>query len=454
MWSRGSERPYGVLSDTAVRWQIERTMCSRHLRPASASYRAPRHSRAVARWYGKVGHWLRVSLFFVGAVVLGGCGSLLGGLDVRGVGTSFEAPSNVAVYLSVADGEQPVTGLTPDNFAIHENGQYLDGQATRQTLLDRDLVAAHKTLLLVDVSAATDPATKRALARAIAGFVSRVRRTQAVAVHLFDGRSKTRALAEFPPVEGENKPAQSVDVMNNISPADPSRDLHGALVSGIQELDVLLTSAKKPLRIGSLVFFTGGPDLAGRVTEAEVYQALDVAPHHVFAIGMEGDEQPDLAPVARSGVVKAASTASLGIAFEEMATKVIQTANQYYLLSYCSPARAGERRLQIDVNMTTVEGDQKSGSWQADFNATGFGPGCDPQKAPRFVVATHGPAPPAPTPPAPPPSQAEAAGGAPSGETPPQVQDKPQSQPAPKPSGGDDDKVIPPPAADGYAPVE
>jgi hypothetical protein len=246
-------------------------------------------------------------------------------------------------------------------------------------------------------------------------------------------------------------------VIDDIAPTDPSRDLHGALISGSEQLSHVLASSKKPLLVGSLVFFSSGPDLAGRITDSELYHALDSMPHHVFAIGMEGDDQPDWEQLARSGVVKAASAASLGIAFEEMATKVVQTANQYYLLSYCSPARAGERHLRVDVSTTTVEGDERRGTWRTDFSATGFGPGCDPQKPPRFIVAAGATMPPVPV-------QAKA----PTAETQPPAATGESEQPAPpagqktepppprpqrEPATGSEE-VIPPPAEDGYAPVD
>jgi hypothetical protein len=58
------------------------------------------------------------------------------------------------------------------------------------------------------------------------------------------------------------------------------------------------------------------------------------------------------------------------------------------LLSYCSPARAGEHEVRIELEMP-MEGDKKGnrkGSMETSFDAEGFGPKCDPNKQPKFDV--------------------------------------------------------------------
>ena len=54
---------------------------------------------------------------------------------------------------------------------------------------------------------------------------------------------------------------------------------------------------------------------------------------------------------------------------------------RYYLLSYCSPSRAGKHKLMVKV---TFKG--KSGSLEHEFNAKGFRAGCDPKRRPNFSL--------------------------------------------------------------------
>ena len=48
-----------------------------------------------------------------------GC-SLLNYVQVEPVAASFQKPSNVAAYVSVTDGKEPVTELRAENFQISE----------------------------------------------------------------------------------------------------------------------------------------------------------------------------------------------------------------------------------------------------------------------------------------------------------------------------------------------
>ena len=52
------------------------------------------------------------------AWLVSGCSILFGGLDVESVASSAAPPSNVAVYLAVSDGKEPVTDLTEQSFHL------------------------------------------------------------------------------------------------------------------------------------------------------------------------------------------------------------------------------------------------------------------------------------------------------------------------------------------------
>ncbi|MBN1608063.1 MAG: hypothetical protein JW940_15625 [Polyangiaceae bacterium] len=399
---------------------------------------------------------------------LGGCQLLMGGLDVKGVATAANVPSNVAVYLSVSQDNEPTTGLTAADFTIAEDGMPLDPSTTKQTLLVRDRVAEHRTLLLVDVSALSNEATRQKLSRAVAGFVAAVRKTQPVTVYLFDGRSTIHRLGDFPVSAESFETPPEIAALDAGSRRDPSRNLNGALLSAVDKLTGLLSSSPKPIRIGSLAFFTWGPDLAGRVPQSDVLDALEAGGYHVFGIGVEGDNAPQLERFATSGVSMAPSPDTIGVAFEEAASKLTRVFNQYYLLSYCSPARSGIRRLRVEVRATAADGDESTGKWESEFESTGFGAGCDPTDTPRFI-AQPGSAIPAPIPPpepSPPPTPAPEpdANEQPAPATPPAAAKStkpppPRDRAAPSsvPASGaskTQDTVVPPPEAGGYAPVD
>ncbi len=377
-------------------------------------------------------------LSFLVAWLASGCSLLFGGLDVETVASSAAPPSNVAVYVAVSDGKEPVADLSEQNFHLFENDQPLDTGEAQLTLLDRQVSVLHRVVLLVDVSGAKDDNARRQLARGAAGFVAAVRERQAVTVFAFDGSENLKLIGEYP--KGKSSTPEELTTLASYQSKDPSRNLNGAVLKGLRELDARLMTEKKPVRVGTLVVFTAGPDLAGRTSGEKLAETLDSTPHQVVAVGIGDDSaQDNLDVLGKDGVTRAPSVAMAGIGLDEAATRVNALYGKYYLVSYCSPARAGKRRLRIEVQRTTLEGDEEKGSVEVDFDATGFGPGCDPTRPPRFVKSAA-----AQTDVKPPPVE----GNEPPPDKPKTDTEKPKQGPAP-----DDEGIVPPPDKPGFAPL-
>ena len=68
-------------------------------------------------------------------------------------------------------------------------------------------------------------------------------------------------------------------------------------------------------------------------------------------------------------------------AFDDVAALIEAAGKKFYLLSYCSPARAGTHTLTVEVETAG-----RTGSLETPFNADGFGPKCNPSKEPVFSV--------------------------------------------------------------------
>lgn len=307
--------------------------------------------------------------------------SLLDRVRVEPVASSFQKPSNVAAYVAVTDGAEPVTELLPESFKIYENEQLLSSEDTHQSLLPKELAAYHHTVLLVDMSG--EPGSDDALARAVGSFVETVRRSQPVSVFVFDGNPGLHYVADFPKSsEGASADARALSKMGS---TDASRNLNGAVQNGLKELDLRLAQQRRTVKVGTLVVFTRGPDLAGRVTEDDLDKALDDTQDNVIAVSIADQAGHALTEIGKTGTIQAQNADSIGIAFEEAATKTRSIYDQYYLIAYCSPARGGTRRLRVEVRYRDMKGNEKHGSFSQDFDASGFGPGCNPESVPRFV---------------------------------------------------------------------
>jgi len=328
------------------------------------------------------------------------------GLKLQPVDASVRKPSNVAVYFTVDTTRgQPVANLQPSDFRIYEDGKPVSVLESRQTILQEEVAAVHYTLLLVDMSGSVvGSGDMPAVIDAASSFADRVGPYQKVALYTFDGSPHLNQVVPF----GGNVRG-GVESLGRYHPKDPSTNLNGAVVEAVKALSRQMDSAPQPLRFATLVVFTDGTDRAHRVSPDEVKRNLDAAAFDTFAIGVGAEvDSGELGQIGRSGIFASHNRADIARGFDEVAARIEAASKRFYLLSYCSPSRAGEHDVEIEA---ISEG--RSGRLRHRFNAAGFGPNCDPNQKPAFDV--HHPrlrvAEPAPRPAPPPPPPARATAG-------------------------------------------
>ena len=129
------------------------------------------------------------------AVGIGLIACATGRLTVDPVAISVARPSQVAMYVSVSEGDKPLTDLSASSFTLYEDGNALESSQVKLTLLDRDKAAAHRTLILVDASAKFGDREKP-LERGVATMVRTIRARQPVSVYSFSGPDKIKKLTE------------------------------------------------------------------------------------------------------------------------------------------------------------------------------------------------------------------------------------------------------------------
>ncbi len=311
-----------------------------------------------------------------------GCG-LLGGVEVRSVGTSVQKPSNVALYVAVENDSEPVDDLEAKSFRIYEDDVPVDTEAGKHVLGNRDDVAVHHTVVLLDLSGGPDEATRARIARGASHLAEKLQRDQGVTLLGFDGSPRLHPLGELPRNATSFPP--KLDSITSFRSSDESRNLNGALVQALDQLDARLMRHKKPLRVGTLVVFSRGDDLAGRVPADVLWERLKETPHEIYGIGLDGAESQALDSIAKNGVKKSASITDLPVAFEDMALTVRRAAGKYYLVQYCSPGRSGIRRLRLEVQREDKDGKVDKGALELELDAREFSGGCDPKTRPTFA---------------------------------------------------------------------
>jgi von Willebrand factor type A domain len=327
---------------------------------------------------------LGVSAALVALPFLTGCA----GLQLTTIKASQQRPSNVAVYFRVQDSSgEPLGGLTADRFRIYEDDQLVSQYESKQTILNPEVAAVHYTLLLVDMSGSvSESGTGDTLVGAVGAFTDRVEKQQRVAIYAFDGSPDLTPIVPFTDQPGSAK--AGVQQLATFKPKDPSTNLNGAVVRALDTLDEALGKATQPLKFGTVVVFTDGTDRANRVPASDMIQHIKDKPFDVFAIGLGAEIQPDqLANIGKSGTAMAADKTAISKAFDEIGAKVEARTKSYYLLSYCSPSRAGQHAVRVEAVVKNSPNDaEQTGSLKSDFDATGFAPGCDPNTPPNFDV--------------------------------------------------------------------
>jgi hypothetical protein len=318
---------------------------------------------------------MRTSFFLALSMLAVGCG----GLRLTMVDSAYQEPSNVAVFFTVdtADGE-PVAGLEATDFKIYEDGQLVSVDESQQTIINPEVAAEHYTLLLVDMSGSVTESDQVGLiADAASSFTASLEGYQKVGIYAFDGSE------EIHPVQPFRSNSAGIGRLRNFRTRDPSTNLHGALVQGVEVLDEAIAEGDSPLRFGTIVVFTDGTDRASRVSFGEMDDVLDKSGYDVFAIGVGNEiDEATLDDIGHSGYVLIADSAAIANAFAAISERIIGFTKRFYLLSYCSPARAGIHEVTIEA----VVGEE-SGSLDYEFDATGFGPRCNPSQPPPFETS-------------------------------------------------------------------
>lgn len=371
---------------------------------------------SLKRWLGSPG-WALLGLAQLA------CG---GTLEVTRINSAEEKPNNVWVFFTVKDGEDPVGGLTAGNFEIYEDKRLVSTSESQQKILNPEMAAVSYTLLLLDMSGSvTEGEGANTVVDAALKFKERVGKSQKVAVYAFDGAEDLHPVVRFTEQEGSLE--GGLEGLRKYEPQDNSTNLHGAVVEGLSVLKEELQKDEKPLKFGTLVVFTDGTDRAARVSDKEMREAVrheDYKHYEMFAVGLGSEiDERTLGAIGKDGFQTVADQEKLSEAFDKIASRIEGHMKRFYLLSYCTPARAGEHEVKIVVKTKIAAGEVEAeeewgvgdnvdppsdddkkkkkknkkrkkgehsakGSLEYTFDAEGFGPPpkCDPERKPEFKL--------------------------------------------------------------------
>lgn len=344
--------------------------------------------------------WIVLGLSCTLPLLGAGCSALV---VTHHKGTSA-SPSNVASLFSVErrDGK-PLGKLSAGDVEIYESNQRVAPGVTRQTLVDPGRVVGHYTLLLLDLGLCDlEQRSLQAVIEATGAFVERLSGLSKIAIYGFDGSDSLTRIAGF--TQDGKALRSALAALEQARPRDPSTDIHGSVVKAVAALQQEMKRSAMPVRWGSMVLLASSKDHARRVPRERMLEVLDEAKIQRYALGVGeavdtgllgqfGTEEfhhvnlgTEPKPVVTEEDRQRGVTPEgppdrplLSTTLEQLARTLRSRADTLHVLSYCTPLRAGEHHVRVKITQG-----QLSGEFVFRIDASGFGPGCDPNKIPTF----------------------------------------------------------------------
>jgi hypothetical protein len=122
------------------------------------------------------------------------------------------------------------------------------------------------------------------------------------------------------------------------------------------------------------------------VPRDDMMHAIRESEYDIFAIGHGAEiSEREIGSIGRNGTAMAKDRDAVKQAFAQIAQKIQGYSERYYLLSYCTPARAGEHDVRLEAAAPSDSG-ERHGNLTYRFKADNFAPGCDPNTPPSFDV--------------------------------------------------------------------
>jgi hypothetical protein len=300
------------------------------------------------------------------------------GIYATAIDHEVAPPANVALLVRVTDCDLKPLGRRLDSsaFEIREDDAVLSPYEAARAIVPAERRISERTLFALDISGSiTQAGLRDGMIDSASELAGNLAARASIAVFAFDGRPDLVPLTYF-----TSDPMQIADAFSRARTeplVDDSTNLNGAVIAALATLDRAVEADQKDVYSvahGSLITFSDGRDAAHRAGADAVEGALDATAHATYAIGVGPDaDAQGLKAIGRSGHFLSAADPAIPRAFQASEAALEAGADANYVVSYCSPSRAGKRTLSV-----VVKDGAFSTSVSLDFNADGFGAGCTP----------------------------------------------------------------------------
>ena len=282
-------------------------------------------------------------------------------------------PANVTLFfrLETCEAGTPVLGLESKNFVLTENDSAVPVSESHLQILPRCVGYDFLNILLIDASGSMLKANT--IQNVVSGakyFVNEVvADEQPVAVYVFDGNAESEPLVDF--TTDKSVLFEALESLKSRTSSDSSTNLNGALVDALALLDERFVNTSAMHFEGTVTVVTDGEDQAARVSDDAVLETIESTEHNVYAIGLGDSIRPEtLERIGKDGFFQLETLATITEPFSSIASTLLAASQNYYVVGYCSPKRAGIHGIELRV-------DGYTGVLNAEFDASKFEGGCD-----------------------------------------------------------------------------
>jgi len=292
-------------------------------------------------------------------------------------------PSKVSVFYRVVDGaNNPISGLTEDNFSILEKGRndtnfkVISKDEADRTISDNKDIFRYNVVLLLDLSGSVINNDLDALKISSEQFVNNLLSTNntstKIGIYWFDGVDILHELIGF--TDDKERLTEAIEGMNTSMSTDRSTDLFGAIIKGTEEAkDAVAENLAAGFQsAASVITFTDGTDQAARYLRSDAFDAVEEAStaidYYTIGLGAEIDDTV-LQALGPNSALSTDNPDELADKFREISDYIFNEANSFYLFEYCTPKRDGSGINGLRIEVMNAEG---SGSFNTTFDATGF----------------------------------------------------------------------------------
>ncbi len=298
-------------------------------------------------------------------------------------------PAKVSVFYRVEDANgDPVPDLSQDDFNIFEKGRNdtafktISKDEADRVISDNTNVFKYNVMMLLDLSASVTNNHLTEVKASASQFVHSILGTNLntstrIGIFWFDGADNLHVLHDF--TNKINDLDDSIDEINGNMSFDNSTDLYGAVIKGTEltnariQQDQLVDFQSS----GAILIFTDGTDQAARYTKAEAYETVDSFSKNInyYTVGLGNEiDQDVLETLGKKATVLAEDGEELTEKFTQISDLIYKEINSFYLFEYCTPKRDGSGINELRIELKVEE---RSGSKETTFDATGFRSGCE-----------------------------------------------------------------------------